>query len=425
MYKVFTLKSFILGLPVLLGIFSACTSEYGPLDDDAATTTATLVLSSASNASTKAGEEYVSASAAERTINSGYIGCFDVNGALIQTFDFKSNFVRKSDDSPVYESSSLKLKRDTRRIVVIVNCSENLTGYTTYSQLKKAAISASSFSADNIAKIGELLFTSTPEANKTYNIDLTQLVARVDVAIKVNNTIAKNVISAFIPQYTASQLASWYTNGTLSSNAPTATAVESANSVTITVNDFIRKATISTPSWVFDITSSKVYNANGKSDVLLGDYGSNYDYNDYDIAQSEQAFSWENSTFYTFEKKSGTSSPISFKVTGDLKYSVATKDSTVTSTASFTWNTTTPSGDADAVTYSNTKSAVGESTSSVKNTTTKTFGAKITDGSTTSGLIHGYLYDVTGIITPVSATDVTINWSIISADNITVNATFK
>lgn len=401
-------------------IFAACTNEEKSSFDEM--TTASLVLSNLSHTSTKADGDLVSATLAERTIKTCYIGCFDASGNLLQIIDFGS-FSRTAEDGPTYSATNVTLKRDTRKIVVVANAPESLVGYTTYNLLKTALTSSASFAVDNLVKIGELDLSDAPAANQTYEIPLTQLVARVDVSVVVNNPDSKETVSSFIPKYTSAELASWYMSGELASKVPNAAAVKSGTSVTITVPGFTRTATVSSPSWAYSVTSSKVSNTNGKSNLFLS--SATAAANSYDIPQAEQSFSYANSTFYTYEKKSGTSYPITFKVTGTLDYSITSKDSVVTSTAVFYWNTSSPSGDATSVTYNNPSSSVGTPSTSLKNSVTKTFGAEIKTGSTTSGLVHGYLYEVIGTITPVTAYDARIIWTVLDSEDIDQTITYE
>jgi len=402
-------------LAVALGLFTACTQEEDP--NSAATTSATLTISNIGS-STKADDDgtLISPTDAESTITKCYIGCFDASGALIDMIQF-SGFTKSAN---IYSKSGVTLKTATRKILVIANSADDYSSKTKYSDFASLLTTTTTpLSGGNLIKVGELDFTAAPVAGSSYNINVTQLSARIDVIMSISKSVPTEV-TAVVPIYTAAQVIDMVNGGTLPDGSTTGMV---GDNYTVTIPGFQLTKTQTAQSWQYNVSALDVDSICSKSDLLLPAYAtSGYTFNQFeDVILSEQSFTPTNdsTTFYTYEKSNATTKPIKLTAIGNLVYTYTSKVIISTCTATFTWaNATSPSGE-PTISYGTEteQSTTINPTSTV--TTPKKFSAIIKEGAT-KGLVHGYIYKVLGTITPVTATNGKINWAVLSADDVVI-----
>lgn len=306
------IKEILLTVCSLMACFTACTNEEaigGPVVADG-----TISVSfSIDGILTKAAEE--AGSVAEYTVSKSTVALFDyVNGVPTNCIGFsEAPPISSGGDGNLYTVSDIDVKSVIGKpvyVLVIANSDNAYTKDMTYQQYTADIIHTESFDPSSLVKVGGKQHTFTKDASsRTVNVQLTQLPARVDVKFAFPNEAAGH-------------------------------------------------------SCTFNVSSYKVEKVNGKSQLILPEYGSNYTHNtasggEFDLtwAKQENESGITTFSFYTYEKATA-SNPVVLTITGELF----------------------------------------DGTNKETKTYTLSLNPTPVNGGETNGLIHGHLYDVTGNI---------------------------
>ncbi|RHR53955.1 hypothetical protein [Parabacteroides sp. AF17-28] len=274
-------KLFIILFAAMLG-WTACTNEEF-IDNSSVqegldvSFNATLSIE---DITTKAGMEYEEPDKnVEKTVTKCIVAIFkNENGTPTTCVGYKI-VDNPGSNNGVYDLGSIRAKSGNVRIVVVANPAAtdypateadlSSIGYSSFNKVE----TTSKFSSASLVKVGELNTTlDATKPNETINVDLKQLPARVDVKFG-------------------------FSDGG------------------------------SDETWTYEVSSFEVEGINPKSNILLGDYNSNYQYNPQNTGYSSISWSGNESetaktlsefSFYTYERATAAN-PVLITMTGILK----------------------------------------------------------------------------------------------------------